>query len=267
MKAMKKIDNFCGDEGVERWLDRFELAISIDGLEDKEARLLSMYLSGASYDTWKNLSCDEKDDPKGIKDALRNAFGLRRSEAWRSVLSTRAIAGESLDVVGERIRKLVREASAGTDPLSYISGLILLDSLPRAVRDQVVLHVGEELIYENVLSASKKIWPSRPDLNACVGGLRSNQDSPRASLQPPTFQRRPLRCYGCNRMGHTQKDCTVVCHGCSQIGHVSSKCNAPAVHLNKVEGTTRQSVVPNLNPNPEFSQNKSSTDVTQPLQP
>ena len=132
MKAMKKIENFSGDVDVERWIDRFELAVKIDDLKKREAQVLSMHLSGAAYDTWKNLRSDQKEDATEIKTALRNAYGLRRSDAWHSALSTKAVMGESLDVVGEKIRKLVRVASSGAnDSMSYISGLILLDSLPR----------------------------------------------------------------------------------------------------------------------------------------
>lgn len=35
MKALKKMGNFTGLEDVERWIDRFELAIEIDEQQDK----------------------------------------------------------------------------------------------------------------------------------------------------------------------------------------------------------------------------------------
>ena len=39
MKALKKITNFSGNEDVERWIDRFELAIDIDEKKGKEDTL------------------------------------------------------------------------------------------------------------------------------------------------------------------------------------------------------------------------------------
>ena len=54
-----------------------------------EAQILSMYLDGAAYDSWKNMSEEDRKDAGKVKDVLRATFGLRRIDAWRNVLSTR----------------------------------------------------------------------------------------------------------------------------------------------------------------------------------
>ena len=231
MKALKKISNFTGLEDVERWIDRFELAVEVDELADKEGRILPMHLSDAAYDTWKNLPTEDKYKAEAIKTALRNAFGLRRADAWKQALTMRAVAGDSLDVIAESIRKLVNVASAGGDPIDYVHGLILLDSLPKSVRDQVVLHLGENLTFDEVLTAAKKIWPNKPELSACVGATKNE-----------STKQRSVRCFGCDRLGHMRQECRVVCFRCGRKGHIMSRCTA--VPLNANLGVTSQTVAP-----------------------
>ena len=51
---MKKVGNYNGEDDVERWIDRFELAVEID-ITEREAQYLSMLLEGPAYDgrTWE----------------------------------------------------------------------------------------------------------------------------------------------------------------------------------------------------------------------
>ena len=64
MRAIKKINNFIGEEDVERWIGRFDFAIAIDGICEKdplkEAQVIAMFLEGDAYDCWKNLSATDK---------------------------------------------------------------------------------------------------------------------------------------------------------------------------------------------------------------
>ena len=72
-------------------------------------------------------------------------------------------------VIEERIRKIVNVASrkettgragdqSSTNPLDYICGLFLLDALPQNVRDQIKMHMDDDLSYVEVLNTSKKIY-------------------------------------------------------------------------------------------------------------
>ena len=144
MKAMKKISNFSGEEDVERWIDKFEVAVRIDGKEDKETDLLAMYLEGPAYDTWKGLTPAEKSDAKAIKDSLRDVFGLRRREAWRLALERKIKLGENIAVAAEEIMKNVSIACEG-DPLQLAAGLMLFIALPEDVQIQAVLQRGNNL--------------------------------------------------------------------------------------------------------------------------
>ena len=271
MKALKKIDNFSGVEDVERWIGKFELAIDIDGKKDKEAQILCMFLNDSAYDVYNNLSDEDKQDAAAIKGALRNAFGLRRIDAWKAALSKRVCIGESLDVAGDEIKKFFKIVCEGGDASDYVPGVLLLDSLPVNIREQVVLQIGNDVTYSNVLSAAKKIWPGKVESGACIGGLNAqigyhqrNIPSPRKidprriedASNSAEFPRRSTlpRCSGCKRVGHVRRDCKTLCYKCHQIGHVIRDCTS-AVSLNGSEGaTSTESVVPqsaqNLEPRP-----------------
>ena len=233
MKAIKLVNKFAGEEDVERWIDTFELAVNIDNLKDKEAQYLSMFLSGLAYDTWKNLSAGEKKDATAIKSALRNAFGMRRLDAWRAAQSKRVHLGDSVDAIGDQITKCVSVAVAGGgNPLEYVKGLMLLEALPINIRDQVMLFLGNDLSYSEVLRAAKRIFPQGASVEiGAYGGVKTGNGK---SESFQSYQQKPPRCNGCNRLGHFQKDCRVICHKCGQRGHLKYSCTA--VPLNASQG-------------------------------
>lgn len=74
LRAMKKIPDYSGKSDVERWIDRFELAVEMDEVFNKEAELLSARLTGPAYVLLKTLSEEEQKDAEAIKKALRDKF-------------------------------------------------------------------------------------------------------------------------------------------------------------------------------------------------
>ena len=265
------IEKYSGEDDVERWIDRFQLAVEIDELSSKEAQLLSMLLCDEAYDVWKNLSADDKKDASKIKTALRKAFGLSRVNAWRELQSKRVYAGESLDTFGEQIKKLLKVSCDGKDPLEYVSGLLLMEALPVNIKENVLLQLGEDdITYSRVLTTAKKIWPSRLTCNknssyaavnvqesgasACAGVDIQNRESATltqgkgSDFQEGTSRfQRPMapRCRGCKRFGHLQRECRVICHRCNERGHMKYDCPS-AVPLNAGEGVTKSSVTPRV---------------------
>ena len=88
---------------------------------------------------------------------LRQTFGLGRLDAWRSALSTKLQPTDSIDVAAERVRKLVTTACRGEYQIVAISALIRMESLPRTIKDQVWMQIGNEISHTSVLRGSKKI--------------------------------------------------------------------------------------------------------------
>lgn len=267
MKAMKKIGEYTGNEDVERWIDRFELAIELDELSDKEANILSMHLGEAAYDAWKNLPKDKRLDAEEVKEMLRSTFGLRKRDAWQGALGKKVHVGDQVDVVADQIKKLVTTSCRGVDdPIEGISGLILLDALPSNVRDLVTMRLGERITYTYVLTVAKRVWPSNSSLSAC-GGIsvtsvtegRQTEPSPNKSSTGTTG----IRCNCCKRLGHIRRDCPVECYTCGQRGHMRFECarfTRSTVPLNEQVGATSGTgpeAVPNAREEPVRSQQQS----------
>ena len=239
---------------MERWIGKFELAIEIDEKEDKEAQVLCMFLDDAAYDVYNNLPPMHRQDATAIKAALRNAFGMRRIDAWKAALGKRVHVGEPLDVAGDEIKKYYSIICQGSNAADLIPGVLLLDSLPVNIREQVTFQVGNDLTYLNVLEAAKKIWPSRTESGACAGLRMEVKRSTTEDIHETKIPRRlpPPRCVSCKRIGHIRQNCRTICFKCNEIGHISKNCTA--VPLNGVEGATLKStVVPH--PHPQAAQN------------
>lgn len=242
MKALKRIQLFDGSSDVERWINRIELAIEIDGKEDKAAQIISMNLGGPAYDTWMGLTAEERKDPESIKAALRRVYGLRVTDAWQSALASKIMLGENLDVAGERIVKFVRIATADADPVDRIDALMFFFNLPSNIREQVSMKLGDKFTYREVLSCAKTIWPS--NANAVIAGgfqnvrnYRSHQDSSGSSWQ--NSDRESKRCSCCSRVGHLINECRVRCFSCGKQGHMKRNCQS-AVPLNARVGASDQ---------------------------
>lgn len=202
MNAVKQIGVFDGTEDIERWINRLEMALRIDEVPtNKHADVMAMNLRGPAYDTWKNLASVKQADAAAIKVALRDVFGLRRMEAWRrAVAPSSLMPGDMVDVVYDELRTLVTiaTASAGAelaDPVGRMAACLLMERLPLAVRDQVLLHCGQHMKPEEVVACAKELLPnSRADVT--VG----------AALDDSAERR---RCYRCNKVGHISRNCTI----------------------------------------------------------
>ena len=147
LHALKSVGNFTGDTGdVERWLDRMELAMRIDGVPtEKQADVLAMHLEGAAYDIRKGLSTEEKKDATAIKAELLTVFDLQRMDAWSHDTALGSIVpGDTVHVTFEEIKKLLRIAAEGGDPMDRMAACLFTARLSPHVREQVLLKCGKE---------------------------------------------------------------------------------------------------------------------------
>ena len=67
LQALKRVGVFYGDSDVERWLDKVEVAMRIDGIPaEKHADVLALNLEGPAHDCWKRLPAESRTDASAI---------------------------------------------------------------------------------------------------------------------------------------------------------------------------------------------------------
>lgn len=211
MKFLRKLQNFEDGEDIERWIDRFELAVHVDDQKTSEASLLPMFLSGSAYDTWKNLSHDEKADAKHIKEALRKSFGISRQRAWRNTRNLNLDRNMNIDVAIEEIKRNLKIVIGDRNPMEAIAAMLLLDSLPGDLRDECILRLDENFELTDLQSLIKKKREHNENVVALIGTSKGDG---------------LVRCAGCKRTGHIQQNCRVKCFRCDNVGHIKANCKS-----------------------------------------
>ena len=116
-------------EDVELWLDRFQTAIKIavPGISEKEiAESMPLFLDGAAYRTWKQLTKKQKEDFKEVTEALRQVYGLSKTAAWQKLKALRLFPGEPVDVVADEAKMLLTVIGG----VEELASLAIIDALP-----------------------------------------------------------------------------------------------------------------------------------------
>lgn len=214
LNALKSVGNFAGDTDVERWIERMDLALRIDGIpDDRHADVMALHLEGAAFDTWKGLSVDKKMNVAAIKAELRAVFGLQRMDAWNLAASLVPIApGDTVDVVFEELKKLVGIAAAGGDTEGRIAACLLISRLPLAIREQVLLQCGTDMEPTAVVKCAKQLMATSSSFNnvytATTVAGSSLWNKPGSTAKPR--KRKDLstiRCFKCHVIGHIARNC------------------------------------------------------------
>ena len=229
MAAFKKLDSFDGTGDVERFIDRFEFAVTVDELDDKKvASYLAMHLSGPAFDVWKGMEDSTKKDAAKIKEVLRNTYGIRRSTAWRSMMTYRIRPVQQLDSACEELHKLAKIVTSGRDPASSLTPVAFVETLPGHVAQRVRVLCGQLATKEKVLEATKDIWDtSDSDVTAAVNSVQRRGLSNSGKQRGPktgASEGENRRCYGCGVVGHLRRNCASVCAKCGGTRHSERFC-------------------------------------------
>ena len=157
--AFKKLEVFDGSGDVERFIDRYEFAVTVDELETKkQASRLAVHLEGPAYDTWKGMEASDRTDVEKIKKVLRDTYGVRRSAAWKAMTTYRIGTGEQLDSACEQLHKWAKIVTQGTNPASSLAALAFVEALPSHIGQKVRVLCGQEATKEAAVAAAEDIW-------------------------------------------------------------------------------------------------------------
>ena len=158
MSAFKKLEAFDGTGDVERFIDRFEFAATVDDIEDdKAASYLAMHLHGAAFDMWKGLPDGDKHNAFVIKEALRTTYGVRKSAAWRAMTTYRIGAGQQLDAACKQLHKWAKIVTSGTDPASALATVAFVEALPTHIAQKVRVLCGQSATRLQVVTAQRML--------------------------------------------------------------------------------------------------------------
>ena len=229
MSALKKLEVFDGTEDVERFIDRFEFAATIDGIDhEKVASCLAMHLGGSAFDVWKGMENGDKNNVARIKELLRATYSVRKSAAWRALTAYRIGVGQKLDSACEELHKWAKIVIAGENPASSLAAVAFVGALPPQIAQKVRVLCGQSATREQVVAAAKDVWDdaaSEVVASADWPAQRGRQTVLDARTSPRRESgKEARRCYGCGVRGHLRASCTAVCATCGGERHTERFC-------------------------------------------
>ena len=219
LKVTDIIPKFGGTDGecIEQWIDKVDVACKLMKAENDIAKLLPLFLHGAAYATWKQLTEVEKEDIDVINRSLRRVFGKSKIAAWKELKQLKYFNGDSVDVLADQCERLLQIVSGEEKVPESLVCACLLDSLPPQVADSVRLQHGEKMERSGVVSAAKSLLISSDNDYGAVLVNRSQQFNTDKRYFSGS-------CFGCGNKGHRKGDCRSVCTNFSSRGHSVEFC-------------------------------------------
>lgn len=147
-----------------------------------------------------------------------------KKSVWekQNVSSVRAekykvLPGDSIDVVAEQIKSLLRCATADLFVSDALVAVLLVDALPKMVAEKVTMRHGEVMQLKKIVNAAKAQMVSME--SATCAAAAGHCDWKRGQNAATGRSSQNIRCHGGQRLGH-EKECLVICCRCWMRGHV-----------------------------------------------
>ena len=251
---------FASGDATE-WFIRYEICCKANKWTDGTPALkLPTLLKGEALAVWLELSEEQQTDYETAKKAICEAMMPMEFVSLDEFHRRKLRPGEALSIFVHDLKKLLEQSMPGLDKAvkeklilhQFVAGLP--DAMSKQLRatgevqklDDTVARTrllmtiddqeqsaavpekpsGVELLREQVALLTEKVAA----LSTSPVG-RSN--APTTGTNRPLRPRSRLRCFGCDRLGHIQRECpyryrmteTRTCFTCGQPGHIARDCS------------------------------------------
>ena len=182
------------------WIKKFSLVAKSLGWSDLHNQL-PLFLEGAAFAVYDQLSEEKKKDFNEIKAAITSAFSLSSTAAYAQFVSRRLQMGESIDVLISDLRRLLSLCGVKQVEDANVTPLLreqFLAALPTEICMQVKSSTSASEInvkLEVLAECAKRVI-------ACSGGVvvaAVTINRPRPPFKPGSSS----FCYKCKQSGHT----------------------------------------------------------------
>ena len=202
--------------------------------DEKKMEQFPLFLDGDAFLIFDRMDAADQKKPDEVVKRMREAFGLTKSQAYKSFVSRKLRAGESPDGYVadlQRLAKLSGHASGGDTDSMVIEQMIV--GLPSVMAQQVRLALaGKEKKVSGILELIRALQQVNStddvDLGAATASFNSCKIGPAAGTSGET-SKRSVMCFRCNQIGHVRKNCPMKSSGSGDAsrGDVSSGSSRP----------------------------------------
>lgn len=201
------------------WCDKLELVAGLQKITDLSS-FMPLFLGGAAFAVYKQLSSEVKKDYVKVKDELLTAFSENCFNAYEQFRTRTLVEGETVDFFLADLRRLAK--LMGQEQAGPMLRCAFVAGLPTDVASQIksVLAV-EKLSLTDIVTRARMILSTHAGHATVAAGAAS--------------QRSTTRCYNCQSSEHRVKECPlnrgksnkrqVRCYTCNQFGHISRHCS------------------------------------------
>ena len=230
VKMQDVVKNFDGKGDVTEWLKKLKLVCEMQKVKDV-SHILPLFLEGAAFSVYDQLSDWKKRDATEIKQALIDAFSIDCFTAYEIFQSRKCKRDEPVDVFLTELKRLAKLAGVESENLIKCAFVVgLPDEISRQLRISVEMKNSS---LENVVRQAR-IMMSGTNQNNVLATVRTN--SKHSSFRSPnTFfsesykdrslpTKKRVVCRICEG-DHLTRNCSdITCYKCQAKGHIALYC-------------------------------------------